>query len=186
MSTAYGTIDMDIEMNGKTNKVNNEPDLAEEKRSRYTYNQRNEYMGVGIDEWIDEINNKLSFRVSKIGSYTKSVYTCSIDTVLSHLTRTKTSLKEDITIFMKHNLDPEEYLSKLHENLTKNFIAHKNYCLQYGIKNKAASPERNDWYTTHIYYLDEEIKTQYLEIIHAILTNVSSIMICSCMETMTL
>ncbi len=145
----------------------------------------NEYMNIGVDEWIDTVNRKVSFGVSKIGRYTKSVYACSVDAVLSILMVDEASFKRDIALFMNGTLDSSTYISVLHSKLTTNYLSFKNHCLRYGIHSKAISNVRDDLYTTMIDFIDTDVRDQYLEIIHAVLSNASDIMMCSCMQMMT-
>lgn len=161
-------------------------DLTEEKRVLYETKHNSEYMGVDIDEWIRVVNDSVSFKVSKINSYTRSVYISCIDEVLAYLTSNELLFKTDISTFMRGDLDPSKYIDVMHTRLTSNYIMYKNYCLKHGLRSKAVVDERNDWYTTCVEFLNEDIKCQYTEIIHAILSNASNLMMCSCMQQMAL
>lgn len=165
-------------------------DLTEEKEmvpiNPYEYTCLKEYMGVSIDEWIEYVNSSVSYKVRKIGVYSKAVYATAIDAIISYLSRDQQSFKTDMSKFMSKQLNPDVYLNVIHSKLTDNYISYKNYCLKYKVKNKALNNDRNDWYTTNAEFLDEELKVQYLEIVFAVLTNVSNIMMCSCMQQMNL
>ncbi len=165
-------------------KQHNVVDIMEEKESVYQCPCLAEYMGVSIEQWIEEVNSHVSFKIKKIGGYSKSVYSTAIDSVMTYLSRDEHSFRSDISTFMGKRLNPDGYLNILHSKLTINYIAYKNHCLKYGIRNKAATSIRDDWYTTNIEFIDDDIQNQYLEIIHAILTNVSNVMMCSCMQQM--
>lgn len=187
MADQCATTDIDMACEGIT--IDSDQDIThmdEDKRTPYTATHSVEYMGVGIDEWLTVVNNSVSFKVNKIGNYTRSLYASAIDATMIYLTRNECSFKEDISMFMRGGLDSEGYVDALHTRLTSNYIMYKNYCLRHGLRAKAVSSYRDDWYTTCVEFIDDDIKCQYMEIIHSILTNVSNLMMCSCMQNMTI
>lgn len=131
------------------------------------------YFGEPIDEWIQHVNDNISFKVRTMGSYSKSVFACCIDTVVDIVNQ---NMGAEIEAFISGNFAMNHYLQAVHTRLMSNYICYKNYCKCHSLKRKSIVPERDDWYTTCVEFLDTDVQTQYAEIITAIMNLIVSLM----------
>jgi hypothetical protein len=136
------------------------------------------YCGMNMREWAEHVNDNVSFKATRNGVYNALFYATCVITV------SNTVSPADLIIFLKGQLDVSATLDEMHARLCVLYRKYKSHCLRVNRKGKAICEDRDYWYTLDYDCLEDQIKEQYLELVHAILAKAVDFMLAAGVNTM--
>jgi hypothetical protein len=148
-------------------------DFASNYRSTLSgiYSYDSIYLNIPAVEFINELNLSDENPKARVRekTYTYDIY----NTIVCAVCDLYLSNKEDMTLYIRGQLDSEKYEKKIHEELINLYLAYKNTsddektAKGFYLKD-VTNDTRNDVYTTYIENLDEmftQIYTKYIDIV---------------------
>ncbi len=129
------------------------------------------FLSIPLDEFIEALNSSEDNKKKEVKkkTYTYDIYTTIIQTV----TNIYSNNKDHMRLYIRGQLDADEYVEKVHQELIQLYTCYKNTPDEIKLKRgfylkRVDRSYRDDIYTTYVDNLDRvfyEVYTNYIDIV---------------------